>query len=192
MNQPGVVIVHVNSLNKKDPPTTLLLAVNLPLLLLYRKDNLLNISLPERYICAKGQHTQVSAAAVLIKDKPIPNVFQYRINCLNATPCLSTEQQVQQQLRWHEQTWYTFDTMKRFCLYSQCSHLNLQTLFHLRWMLRGDAFRVNLQTLFHLRWMLRGDAFRTLHTHSRAIWAFFSKCGARSCTSLSNVSSGIR
>ena len=29
-----------------------------------------------------------------------------------------------------------FDTMKRFCLYSQCSHLNLQTLFHLRWMLR--------------------------------------------------------
>ena len=29
-----------------------------------------------------------------------------------------------------------FDTMKRFCLYSQCSHLNLSTLFHLRWMLR--------------------------------------------------------
>ena len=29
-----------------------------------------------------------------------------------------------------------FDTMKRFCLYSQCSHLNLKTLFHLRWMLR--------------------------------------------------------
>ena len=29
------------------------------------------ISLPERYICAKGQDTQVSAAAVLIKDKPI-------------------------------------------------------------------------------------------------------------------------
>ena len=29
-----------------------------------------------------------------------------------------------------------FDTMKRFCLYSQCSHLNLYTLFHLRWMLR--------------------------------------------------------
>ena len=28
-----------------------------------------------------------------------------------------------------------FDTMKRFCLYSQCSHLNLLTLFHLRWML---------------------------------------------------------
>ena len=26
--------------------------------------------------------------------------------------------------------------MKRFCLYSQCSHLNLQTLFYLRWMLR--------------------------------------------------------
>ena len=24
-----------------------------------------------------------------------------------------------------------FDTMKRFCLYSQCSHLNLQTLFPL-------------------------------------------------------------
>ena len=110
----NVVIVHVNSLNKKDPPTTLLLAVNVPLLLLYRKDDLLNISLPERYICAKGQDTQVSAAAVLIKDKPIylperyicakgqdtqvsaaavlikdkpiPNVFQYRTNCLNATP----------------------------------------------------------------------------------------------------------
>ena len=45
-----------------------------------------NISLPERYICAKGQDTQVSAAGVLIKDKPIPNVFQYRTNCLNATP----------------------------------------------------------------------------------------------------------
>ena len=87
--------------------------MNVPLLLLYRKDDLLNIStqeihcakgqdthvsaaavlikdkpisLPERYICAKGQDTQVSAAAVLIKDKPIPNVFQYRINCLNATP----------------------------------------------------------------------------------------------------------
>ena len=45
------------------------------------------ISLPERYICAKGQDTQVSAAAVLIKiNKPIPNVFQYRTNCLNATP----------------------------------------------------------------------------------------------------------
>ena len=29
-----------------------------------------------------------------------------------------------------------FDTMKRFCLFSQCSHLNLQTLFHTRWMLR--------------------------------------------------------
>ena len=29
-----------------------------------------------------------------------------------------------------------FDTMKKFCLYSQCSHLNLSTLFHLRWMLR--------------------------------------------------------
>ena len=29
-----------------------------------------------------------------------------------------------------------FDTMKRFCLYSQCSYLNLKTLFHLRWMLR--------------------------------------------------------
>ena len=87
----NVVIVHVNSLNKKDPPTALtVLAVNVPLLLLYRKDDLLNISLPERYICAKGQDTQVSAAAVLIKDKPIPNVFQYRTNCLNATPCLST------------------------------------------------------------------------------------------------------
>ena len=93
--------------------------MNVPLLLLYRKDSrkddLLNISLPERYICAKGQDTQVSAAAVLIKDKPIslperyicakgqdtqvsaaavfikdkpiPNVlFQYRTNCLNATP----------------------------------------------------------------------------------------------------------
>ena len=89
--------------------------MNVPLLLLYRKDDLLNISLPERYICAqgqdtqvvsaaavlvkdkpislpkrnicaKGQDTQVSAAAVLIKDKPIPNVFQYRTNCLNATP----------------------------------------------------------------------------------------------------------
>ena len=47
------------------------LAVNVPLLLPYRKDDLLNISLPERYICAKGQDTQVSAAAVLIKDKPI-------------------------------------------------------------------------------------------------------------------------
>ena len=98
-----------------DPPTALtVLAVNVPLLLLYRKDDLLNISLPERYIsakgqdtqvsaaavlikdkpislperyiCAKGQDTQVSAAAVLIKDKPIPNVFQYRTNCLNATP----------------------------------------------------------------------------------------------------------
>ena len=50
----NVVIVHVNSLNKKrpsyDPPTALLtvLAVNVPLLLLYRKDDLLNISLPER------------------------------------------------------------------------------------------------------------------------------------------------
>ena len=44
------------------------------------------ISLPERYICAKGQDTQVSAAAVLIKDKSIPDVFQYRTNCLNATP----------------------------------------------------------------------------------------------------------
>ena len=88
--------------------------MNVPLLLLYRKDDLLNISLPERYICTKGQDTQVSAAAVLIKykpislperyicakgqdtqvsatavlikDKPIPNVFQYRTNCLNATP----------------------------------------------------------------------------------------------------------
>ena len=88
--------------------------MNVPLLLLYRKDDLLNISLHERYICAKGQDTQVSAAAVLIKDKPIslperyicakgqdtqvsaaavlikdkliPNVFQYRTNCLNATP----------------------------------------------------------------------------------------------------------
>ena len=29
-----------------------------------------------------------------------------------------------------------FDTMKRFCLYSQCSHLNLKTPIHLRWMLR--------------------------------------------------------
>ena len=31
----------------------------------------------------------MSAAAELIKDKgdkPIPNVFQYRTNCLNATP----------------------------------------------------------------------------------------------------------
>ena len=37
---------------------------------------------------AKGQDTQVSAAAVLIKDKSIPNVFQYRTNCLNATPML--------------------------------------------------------------------------------------------------------
>ena len=83
----NVVIVHVNSLNKKDPPTALtVLAVNVPLLLLYRKDDLLNISLPERYICAKGQDTQVSAAAVLIKDKPIHNEFQYRTNCLNATP----------------------------------------------------------------------------------------------------------
>ena len=45
--------------------------MNVPLLLLYRRDDLLNISLPERYICAKGQDTQVSAAAVLIKDKPI-------------------------------------------------------------------------------------------------------------------------
>ena len=47
----NVVIVHVNSLNKKDPPTALtVLAVNVPLLLLYRKgkDDLLNISLPER------------------------------------------------------------------------------------------------------------------------------------------------
>ena len=107
----NVVIVLVNSLNKKDPPTTLLLAVNVPLLLLYRKDDLLNISLPERYICAKGQDTQVSAAAVLIKDKPIslperyicakgqdtqvsaaavlikdkpiPNVFQYRTSQRN-------------------------------------------------------------------------------------------------------------
>ena len=62
----------MNILNKKDPPTALtVLAVNVPLLLLYRKDDLLNIFLPERYICAKGQDTQVSAAAVLIKDKPI-------------------------------------------------------------------------------------------------------------------------
>ena len=90
--------------------------MNVPLLLLYRKDDLLNISLPERYICAKGQDTQVSAAAAVLikdkpislpgryicakgqdtqvsaaavlikKDKPIPNVFQYRTNCLNATP----------------------------------------------------------------------------------------------------------
>ena len=28
----------------------------------------------------------MSAAAELIKDKPIPNVFQYRTNCLKATP----------------------------------------------------------------------------------------------------------
>ena len=56
--------------------------MNVPLLLPYRKDDILNVSLPERYICAKGQDTQVSAAAVLIKD----NVFQYRTNCLNATP----------------------------------------------------------------------------------------------------------
>ena len=41
-----------------------------------------------------------------------------------------------------------FDTMKRFCLYSQCSHLNLQTLFHLRWMLR--RFRC-VQILLKLR-----------------------------------------
>ena len=27
-------------------------------------------------------------------------------------------------------------TLERFCLYNQCSHLNLSTLFHLRWMLR--------------------------------------------------------
>ena len=73
----NVVIVPVNSLNKKDPPTTSYrinstgCECTVPLLLLYRKDDLLNISLPERYICAKGQDTQVSAAAVLIKDKPI-------------------------------------------------------------------------------------------------------------------------
>ena len=42
--------VHVNSLNKKDPPTTLLLAVNVPLLLLYRKDDLLNISTRDTYV----------------------------------------------------------------------------------------------------------------------------------------------
>ena len=60
--------------------------MNVPLLLLYRKDDLLIISLPEKYICAKGQDTQVSAAAVLINDKLIPDVFQYRTNCLNATP----------------------------------------------------------------------------------------------------------
>ena len=29
-----------------------------------------------------------------------------------------------------------YGTMKRFCLYSQCSHLNFWTRFHLRWMLR--------------------------------------------------------
>ena len=32
------------------------------------------ISLPERYICAKGQDTQVSAAAVLIKDIRVSRV----------------------------------------------------------------------------------------------------------------------
>ena len=48
----NVVIVHVNSLNKKDPPTALtVLAVNVPLLLLYRKDDLLNISYPrDRFV----------------------------------------------------------------------------------------------------------------------------------------------
>ena len=58
---------------------------------------------------------------------------------------------LQQQLRWHEQTWYKyiFDTVKRFCLHSQCSHL-IQTLFHLRWMLRGDAFRFFLNTHTHV------------------------------------------
>ena len=42
---------HVNSLNKKDPPTALtVLAVNVPLLLLYRKDDLLNISTRDTYV----------------------------------------------------------------------------------------------------------------------------------------------
>ena len=128
----NVVIAHVNSLNKKDPPTAFtVLAVNVPLLalLLYRMDDLLNISLPERYICAKGQDTQVSAAAVLIKDKPISlperyicakgqdtqvsaaavlikdkpmqslMYFSTEQTVSTQPPCLSTEQQVQQQLR---------------------------------------------------------------------------------------------
>ena len=48
----NVVIVHVNSLNKKDPPTALkVLGVNVPLLiLLYRKDDLLNISTRDTYV----------------------------------------------------------------------------------------------------------------------------------------------
>ena len=46
----NVVIVHVNSLNKKDPPTTLLLAVNVPLLLLYSKSDLLSISTRDTYV----------------------------------------------------------------------------------------------------------------------------------------------
>ena len=56
----NVVIVHVNSLNKKDPPTALtVLAVNVPLLLLlYRKDDLLNISLPKRYIFVQRDKTR--------------------------------------------------------------------------------------------------------------------------------------
>ena len=100
----NVVIVHVNSLNKKDPPTAFtVLAVNVPLLalLLYRMDDLLNISLPERYICAKGQDTQVSAAAVLIKDKLMQSLMYFSTEQTVSTqpPCLSTEQQVQQQLR---------------------------------------------------------------------------------------------
>ena len=42
---------HVNSLNKKDPPTALtVLAVNAPLLLLYRRDDLLNISTRDTYV----------------------------------------------------------------------------------------------------------------------------------------------
>ena len=51
-----------------------------------------------RYICAKGQDTQVFAAAVLIKNKPIPNVFQYRTNCLNATPMFKYRATLSQQI----------------------------------------------------------------------------------------------
>ena len=51
-----------------------------------------------------------------------------------------------------------FDTMKRFCLYSQCSHLNLQTLF-MRWMLRG--FRC-VQIFLKLSYLFCKGRYRTL------------------------------
>ena len=38
------------------------------------------------------------AAAVLIKDKPIPNVFQYTTNYLNATPMFEYGATLSQQI----------------------------------------------------------------------------------------------